>query len=156
MEGGPPGFRRDSSCPALLRNRLGIVAFSPTGLSPSVARYSMRVSPTVRLTLLSHIACPTTPPKPKLRRFGLFRVRSPLLAESLLISLPAGTEMFHFPALTRMTYGFSHAFWGMTPRGLPHSEIPGSSACVRLPEAYRSLPRPSSSSSAKASTMCPY
>src|SRR5438045_2828593 len=31
--------------------------------------------------------------------FGLFRVRSPLLAESLLFSLPVGTEMVHFPTL---------------------------------------------------------
>ena len=31
-------------------------------------------------------------------RFGLFPFRSPLLGESRLISLPAGTEMFHFPA----------------------------------------------------------
>ena len=30
-------------------------------------------------------------------RFGLFQVRSPLLPESLLISFPSGTEMFHFP-----------------------------------------------------------
>ena len=30
-------------------------------------------------------------------RFGLFRVRSPLLTESLLFSLPGGTEMVHFP-----------------------------------------------------------
>ena len=30
-------------------------------------------------------------------RFGLFRFRSPLLSESLLFSLPVGTEMFHFP-----------------------------------------------------------
>lgn len=30
-------------------------------------------------------------------RFSLFRVRSPLLTESLLFSLPEGTEMFHFP-----------------------------------------------------------
>ena len=30
-------------------------------------------------------------------RFGLLRFRSPLLALSRLISLPAGTEMFHFP-----------------------------------------------------------
>jgi hypothetical protein len=28
---------------------------------------------------------------------GLFRVRSPLLAESLLMSVPPGTEMFQFP-----------------------------------------------------------
>jgi hypothetical protein len=30
--------------------------------------------------------------------FGLFRFRSPLLTESRLLSLPAGNEMFHFPA----------------------------------------------------------
>ena len=38
-------------------------------------------------------------PTVQARWFGLFRVRSPLLAESLLFSLPVGTEMFHFPAL---------------------------------------------------------
>ena len=32
-------------------------------------------------------------------KFGLFPFRSPLLRESRLLSLPAGTEMFHFPAL---------------------------------------------------------
>src|SRR5437868_1526738 len=37
--------------------------------------------------------------------FGLIRVRSPLLAESLLFSIPAGTEMVHFPALP------SHRLW---------------------------------------------
>ena len=31
-------------------------------------------------------------------RFSLIRFRSPLLPESRLFSLPAGTEMFHFPA----------------------------------------------------------
>jgi hypothetical protein len=45
---------------------------------------------------------PTTPnmqPLPGIThaRFSLFRVRSPLLTESLLFSLPVGTEMFHFP-----------------------------------------------------------
>ena len=45
---------------------------------------------------------PTTPTMQRLPaithdRFGLFRVRSPLLTESLLFSLPVGTEMFHFP-----------------------------------------------------------
>ena len=32
-------------------------------------------------------------------RFGLFPVRSPLLGESRLLSLPPGTEMFQFPGL---------------------------------------------------------
>src|SRR5881398_1993764 len=45
---------------------------------------------------------PTTPTPQRLpaitrSRFGLFRFRSPLLSESLLFSLPVGTEMFHFP-----------------------------------------------------------
>ena len=39
--------------------------------------------------------------------FGLFRVRSPLLTESLLISFPGGTEMFHFPPFASYTYVFS-------------------------------------------------
>ena len=34
---------------------------------------------------------PSTPIMPKHNRFGLLRVRSPLLAESLLFSLPLGT-----------------------------------------------------------------
>ena len=48
-------------------------------------------------------AGPTTPTTQPLtgitcNRFSLFRFRSPLLTESRLFSLPAGTEMFHFPA----------------------------------------------------------
>jgi hypothetical protein len=41
---------------------------------------------------------PTTP-ESYAPRFGLFPVRSPLLRESRLISLPPGTEMFQFPGL---------------------------------------------------------
>ena len=37
---------------------------------------------------------------------GLFRVRSPLLAESLLMSVPPGTEMFQFPGFASLHYGF--------------------------------------------------
>lgn len=45
---------------------------------------------------------PTTPhlqPLPGITQtwFSLIRFRSPLLSESLLFSLPCGTEMFHFP-----------------------------------------------------------
>ena len=45
---------------------------------------------------------PATPRGALLRpRFGLLRFRSPLLAESLLFSFPAGTEMFQFPAFAQ-------------------------------------------------------
>ena len=36
-------------------------------------------------------------PKKQASWFSLFRVRSPLLTESQLMSSPSGTEMFHFP-----------------------------------------------------------
>ena len=50
----------------------------------------------------SSLKSPTTPNMQRLpaithTRFSLFRVRSPLLTESQLFSLPVGTEMFHFP-----------------------------------------------------------
>ena len=35
----------------------------------------------------------------------------------------------------------------------PHSDIPGYIACSQLPEAYRSVPRPSSAFDAKAFTV---
>ena len=40
-------------------------------------------------------------------RFGLFPVRSPLLGESFLLSFPAGTKMFQFPAFASQAYEFS-------------------------------------------------
>ena len=59
-------------------------------------------------------------------RFGLVRVRSPLLTESLLLSLPPGTEMFQFPGLARVSrdqYSFDSfpeliaVFHALTPSG---------------------------------------
>src|SRR5215203_1539096 len=44
--------------------------------------------------------------------FGLVRFRSPLLTESLSLSLPPGTEMFQFPGLAACAYGFSARSFG--------------------------------------------
>ena len=54
---------------------------------------------------------PTTPATQPLtgitrHRFSLLRFRSPLLTESLLFSLPVGTEMFHFPTFPPTPYEF--------------------------------------------------
>ena len=47
----------------------------------------------------SHMTRPATPARFESGRFRLVPVRSPLLRESLLLSLPQGTEMVHFPWL---------------------------------------------------------
>ena len=55
---------------------------------------------------------PTTPNAQRLpaitrARFSLIRFRSPLLTESRLLSLPVGTEMFHFPTFPPYAYEFN-------------------------------------------------
>ena len=55
---------------------------------------------------------------------GLVRVRSPLLAESRLMSFPPGTEMFQFPGFASLPYEFRQQY--RLSGGLPHSEIHGS------------------------------
>ena len=77
---------------------------STTGLAPSMTGLSR---PFVYIAFycccsVEQLKSPATPTMQRLPaithdRFSLFRVRSPLLTESLLFSLPVGTEMFHFP-----------------------------------------------------------
>ena len=87
--------------------------------------------------------------------FGLFRVRSPLLTESLLLSFPGGTEMVHFPPFASSELCVHSGMTGHDPcRVFPFGD-PRFKACLRLPEAYRSLPRPSSPLCTKASTVYP-
>ena len=51
--------------------------------------------------------------------FGLFPFRSPLLGESLLISVPAGTEMFHFPAWASRVLCIQTRIGGIHRLGFP-------------------------------------
>jgi hypothetical protein len=70
---------------------------------------------------------PTTPREPKPSRFGLFRVRSPLLTESLICFLFLRVlRWFTSPGLLPPAYEFSGGSCNLPCKGLPHSEIPGS------------------------------
>ena len=77
----PIGFLVSDGTPDTAR-RLRV---SPTGLSPSPVGLPMpfRYAPTYSMRSIPRTYC--------YARFGLFRFRSPLLAESRLISLPPGT-----------------------------------------------------------------
>jgi hypothetical protein len=70
----------------------------------------------------------------RLMSTGLLRVRSPLLAESRLISVPPGTEMFQFPGFALHAYVFSMQY-GLS-RGFPHSDTSGSELVCQLPEVF--------------------
>ena len=51
--------------------------------------------------------------------FRLFPFRSPLLGESRLISIPAGTEMFHFPAWASRVLWIQTRIGGIHRLGFP-------------------------------------
>ena len=147
MRDGPRCFTLDSSCPALLR--VPPVPWEPArkGLSPAAARLSRRF----RFVPL-HSWRPYNPGRAFRRpRFGLRRFRSPLLAVSLLFSLPPGTWMFRFPGFAPASpAGAMPSAWRVAPFG--HPRISGH---LRLPAAFRSLSRPSSPPEAKASAVRP-
>jgi hypothetical protein len=94
-------------------------------------------------------------PTVQARWFGLFRVRSPLLAESLLFSFPPGTEMVHFPGLSSTDLWIRSVMLRYEPEWVAPFGNLRVKACLRLTEAYRSLPRPSSTPGAKAFTVRP-
>ena len=75
----------------------------------------------VPLAILLPRRGPTTPISPGRNGFGLFRVRSPLLTESLFIFSSYGYLDVSVPHV-RLPFGMT----GLQPAGLPHSEIPGS------------------------------
>ena len=66
--------------------------------------------------------------------FGLLPFRSPLLREFCLVSVPPGTEMFHFPGSASYSKCKIIEVYSI---GFPHSEISGSKVIRHLPETYR-------------------
>ena len=77
-----------------------------------------------------HNTAHATPTRLTHIRFRLIRVRSPLLTESFLFSLPVGTEMFHFPTFPPHTlYIQMRVTTHNMPRGFP----------IRTPSDHRSF-----------------
>ena len=135
LEDGPPIFRQDYTCPALLVVHLvPQKSFPVRGYHPLWPDFPFRSS------------------KSSAKEHRLFRFRSPLLSESRLMSFPRATEMFQFTRFATVAYVFSQSY--SLRSGFPHSEISGSKLICQLPEAYRRLSRPSSPVIAKASTTC--
>ena len=136
MADGPAGFTQDFSCPALLRVTLRFAWLRVRAFHP--LRNDFPDVSTHPQCAMARSYNPAAALRPS--RFGLFPVRSPLLGESLLFSLPAGTKMFQFPAFAFRCCGMT----GLQPAGLSHSEIRGSRVICTYPRliaAYHVLRR---------------
>ena len=132
----PPSSDRIARVPPYSRT---VGPVSRTGLSPAMARLSRRFRYQNQPPLASSA-------------FARHYSRS-----SRLMSVPPATEMFQFAGFASRAYEFSAGYparvapWGwVAPFG-----DPGINDRSHLPRAFRSVPRPSSPLSAKASTRCP-
>jgi hypothetical protein len=152
LGGGPPCFRPDFSCPAVL------------WCHPWLTLHF--VYRTVTLCGLpfqagSAMQCghPLDGPQPRIRRSGLGS--SPFarryLGNRCFFLFLRVLRCFNSPGLLRCTYAYlqcrmtAHYCGRVSPFG--HLRIEG---YLHLPAAYRSLSRPSSASSAKASALCSF
>ena len=136
---------QDSSCPALLGCQTGSSDFHVR-----VYHALWRAFPHPSANLPIPLCLVPRPQLSKPNWFRLVRFRSPLLPESLLFSLPSGTEMVHFPELARSALCIQAVVYRVPPFG--NQRVNG---YVLLTVAYRSFSRPSSPLSAKAFTACP-
>ena len=93
-----------------------------------------RTSHSVRLD--STVLAPVLTPENFVLWFGLFRVRSPLLAESRLMSFPRPTLMFQFRRFPSYTYFVQYMIHEYCPCVFPHSDISGSSLICSSPKLF--------------------
>ena len=127
MEGGPPVFSPDYTCPLILRIPLGCVDVSPTGLSPSLVDLPMSFD----YVAASHSAVHT----PQI----LLPVVSPLplsLATTRRISVDffsSGYLDVSVPRVPHATLWIHVTLHGYSPWGFPHSEIHGSKLICSSP-----------------------
>ena len=147
---GPPDSGRVSRVPPYLGSRQAASRFRVRGSHPLWPAFPDR-SPIARRAMRR-----SRNPREQALGFRLLRFRSPLLTQSRLMSSPAGTEMFHFPASRPRGLCVQPRVMGHNPHRIAPFGNPRIAVCLPLPEAYRSLPRPSSPDGAKASIVRPY
>ena len=107
-----------------------LTRLSLTGLSPSLAGFPK--------TILLNLSDQLRGPNPGMHafRFGLFRFRSPLLTESLVVFSSSG---YLHVSVHRVPF---HTLWigvwmtGVCPAGFPHSDISGSLDICSSPKLF--------------------
>ena len=150
MEGGPPDFPRDFTCPAVLWI---LLAVSPFPLRDSHALRSAfpYSSGSLKLSLSQSL----TPERLLLPVWPLPRS----LATTCGISVDFSSSPYldvSVQAVPPIRLWIQRMVTGRYSRRIAPFGYPGIYACLQLPQAFRSLPRPSSAPSAKAFTLCSY
>ena len=114
LEDGPPIFRQDYTCPALLVVRsVPPIRFRARGYHPLWPAFPCRFA---NASTITH---------------RLLRFRSPLLSESRLMSFPRATEMFQFTRFASCSYEFTTGYLSV---GFPIRKSPDQSLFASSPK----------------------
>ena len=120
LDRGRPGFQQGFSCPAVLRYRLRSLHHFAYGDFTLSVRLSQNLSAIMKFSITPPRLNALTALQPRsIERFRLFQFRSPLLSESLLISLPWVLRWFSSPSFASSTYVFSGRIIGSLLLGYP-------------------------------------
>ena len=84
LEGGPSDFPQGFSC-------LAVLWILPLPIVFMYGAFTLSGPPSQAVPLTNQLTCAVLNPSMHARWFGLFRVRSPLLPESMFLSLPPAT-----------------------------------------------------------------
>ena len=131
MGGGPPCFPRGFSCPAVLGIPTSCFDFSSTGLLPSL----IGLSSPIRLNLHILIVGPTTPITVVIG-LGCFPFARRYLGNRVFFLFLRVLRCFSSPGCLRTTILFIARCTDITPYGLPHSDISGSSPAYGSPKLF--------------------
>jgi hypothetical protein len=138
-------------------------SLSSTGLSPALAHRSRCVRLTTDLVTPQELGRapmfdsynPRSETAAAYHADPVWAVPVSLATTQGIISFPPATEMFQFAGLPPPGLCVQPGVTGHDPSRVSPFGHPRITVCSRLPEAFRSLPRPSSALGAKASTPCP-
>ena len=131
MGDGPPRFRRNFTCSAVLRIHSGENELSTTGLLPALADLSKSLHLTRSFVTPYRVSYN---PKRQASWFGLFPFRSPLLRESNFFLFLQVLRCFSSLGVPRMRYVFTQTYCSIKNSGFPHSEISGSKLTYSSPK----------------------
>jgi hypothetical protein len=146
LDSGLPGFRRNSTCSAVLSVHRRASHSSPTGLSPTPVAPSSSVRLNhwflTRLRACRPVSMAVNPRQASAAACATCLVWAPpgsLTTTTGILSLPRGTEMFQFPRFPPPCLCVQHGVIWYHPDGVAPFGYPRIIAYPRLPEAFRGL-----------------
>ena len=129
MEGGPSDFPQGFSC-------LAVLWILPLPTVFMYGAFTLSGLPSQAVPLTDRLTYAVLNPSMHARWFGLFRFRSPLLTESLVVFSSSG---YLDVSVHRVPF---HTLWigvwmtGVCPAGFPHSDISGSLDICSSPKLF--------------------